>query len=178
MDSNDCDGSTELLMECRRFAVERITHPAPDGSQLVRDVVRHPGSVVILPLLENDQVCLIRNKRIAVGETLIELPAGTRETGEPPEVTAERELIEETGYRAEKIERTTSFFAAPGILDEQMILYTATGLTAGDPERELGEEIENLVVSRKEALAMVGDGTIRDAKTLIGLLLWARSSES
>ena len=170
--SNDCDDSTELLMECRRFAVERITHAAPDGSRLVRDVVRHPGSVVILPLLGDDRVCLIRNRRIAVGETLIELPAGTRETGEAPELTAERELIEETGYRAAKIERTTSFFAAPGILDEEMILYTATGLTAGDPEREVGEEIENFVVSREQAMQMVADGTIRDAKTLVGLMWW------
>lgn len=159
-------------MECRRFSVERITHPAADGSPLIRDVVRHPGSVVILPLLKNDRVCLIRNRRIAVDQTLIELPAGTREPGEAPEVTAERELIEETGYRCEKIEKTTAFFAAPGILDEQMILYTATGLTEGDPAREVGEEIENLVVTKSEAMKLIADGEIRDGKTLIGLLLW------
>ncbi len=172
MNNDDCNGSAELLLECRRFAVERITYSARDGSPLIREVVRHPGSVILLPLLDNDQVCLIRNRRIAVGETLIELPAGTREPGEAPEVTAERELIEETGYRAEKIEQTAAFFAAPGILDEQMILYTATGLTPGVPQREPGEEIENLVVSRQETLRMISDGSIRDAKTLIGLLLW------
>lgn len=182
LNNDDCDMSVELLMECRRFAVERITHPAKDGSELVRDVVRHIGSVVILPLLDpvagddSGRVCLIRNRRIAVGETLVELPAGTREPGEAPELTAERELLEETGYRATKIERITSFFAAPGILDEEMILYAATGLTEGDPEREVGEEIENLVVTKEEALKMVADGTIRDAKTLVGLLWWSRMS--
>lgn len=183
MKPDDCDDSTELLMECRRFAVERITHSASDGSRLIRDVVRHIGSVVILPLLDgaagrdSDRVCLIRNGRIAVGETLVELPAGTRESGEPAEVTAERELLEETGYRAEKIEKITSFYAAPGILDEKMILYVATGLTEGDHAREVGEDIENFVVTKEEALKMVSDGTIRDAKTMIGLLLWNQMSQ-
>lgn len=182
MKRDDCDGSSELLMECHRFAVERITHSASDGSPLVRDVVRHIGSVVILPLLDgidgrgSDRVCLIRNSRIAVGETLIELPAGTREPDEAPEKTAYRELIEETGYHARKLQKITSFFAAPGILDERMILYAATGLDEGDHAREVGEEIENLVVTKEQALAWVLDGTICDAKTIVGLLMWSRLS--
>ncbi len=164
--------STERLIACRRFFVDRIRRPRRDGSEGVWDVVRHRGSVVILPLLEGNRVCLIRNHRVAVDQTLIELPAGTREKGEDPEITARRELAEETGFRAEKIEKIASFFAAPGILDEQMILYTATGLTAGTPQRETGEEIENFVVDRQQAIKLIRDGSICDAKTLVGLLWW------
>ena len=103
---------------------------------------------------------------------MIELPAGTREPAELPEVTARRELEEETGFSAGQIEHVLSFFVAPGILDERMHLYVATDLTPGPPRREPGEHIENLVVTKDEALAMVADGRICDAKTIIGLLYW------
>ena len=88
-------------------------------------------------------------------ETLIELPAGTLEPGEDPAETARRELIEETGYRAESVLLLSEFFMSPGILNERMRLFLATGLTAGDTAREPGENIQNLVVSWEEALAMV-----------------------
>ena len=87
---------------------------------------------------------------------------------------SERELTEETGYRAQRLEKLTSFFAAPGILDEEMHLYLATGLAPGAPEREDEEEIENLIVSWDEALAMIQQGDIRDAKTIVGLLYYLR----
>jgi ADP-ribose pyrophosphatase len=113
---------------------------------------------------------LIRNYRIAVNQTLIELPAGTLEPPEPPLDTARRELIEETGYRAAKIEPLHAFFLSPGILDERMHLFLATGLTAGGTAREEGEEIENLLVPWQQAIDMIFDGTIQDAKTIVGLL--------
>jgi ADP-ribose pyrophosphatase len=127
--------------------------------------------VVILPLVDQDQVCLIRNYRVAVGRELIELPAGTLTPGEEPLAAAQRELCEETGYRGGRWERMQTFFPSPGILDERMVLYRASQLTAGAPAREHGEEIENLVVSWDEALRMVRAGKIEDAKTLAGLLL-------
>ena len=161
----------ELLLETRRFRVERVTFPSSAGGTVQREIVRHPGSVVILPVLDDGRICLIRNYRPSVDQRLIELPAGTREPGEPPEETAARELEEETGYRAGRIERITSFLAAPGILDEEMILYRAEQLTAGPPRREPGEEMENLLVTMAEAHAMIDRGEIRDAKTLLGLLL-------
>jgi ADP-ribose pyrophosphatase len=127
---------------------------------------------VIVPLLDDGRVCLIRNWRIAVNETLIELPAGTLEPPEPPEKTAERELIEETGYRAKSIQFLHAFYLSPGILDEKMHLYLATGLTAGETAREEGEEIENWLVPLDEAVQMVFRGEIKDAKSIVGLL-WA-----
>ena len=130
--------------------------------------------MTILPLLSDGQICLIRNLRVAVDETLIELPAGTREQDEPQLETARRELIEETGYRAGQIEKLTDFYLSPGILDERMHLYLATELSAGDADREVGEEIANLVVSFDAALDMIGDGRIRDAKTIVGLLYYQR----
>jgi ADP-ribose pyrophosphatase len=130
--------------------------------------------VVILPLLADDRVCLIRNHRIAVGQTLVELPAGTREFNEPVEATALRELSEETGYVAGRLEPLCRFYPSPGILDEEMQLFAATELVSAAPRREPGERIENLVVQYDEALRMVGDGTIRDAKTICGLLWWER----
>jgi ADP-ribose pyrophosphatase len=125
---------------------------------------------VIVPLLDDGRVCLIRNWRVAVGKTLIELPAGTLEPPEPAIETAEGELIEETGYRAKRIEFLHAFFLSPGILDEKMHLYLATGLTEGETAREEGEEIENWVVPLEEAVAMVFRGEIEDAKTIVGLL--------
>ncbi len=162
----------EVLLTAAKFRVMRETITTGAGREKTRDIVRHPGACVILPLLDDGRVCLIRNWRVAVGKTLIELPAGTLEPPEPPQVTAERELIEETGYRAQKIEFLHAFFLSPGILDERMHLYLATGLTAGQPAREEGEEIENLLVPFADAIQMIFRGEIEDAKTMVGLL-WA-----
>jgi ADP-ribose pyrophosphatase len=161
----------EPLLSARRFEVRRVTRSLPDGRLQSREVVRHPGSVVIVPCVDADHVCLIRNFRLSVHETLIELPAGTLESSEPPRECASRELIEETGYRAASMRQLTDFFAAPGILDEKMHLFLAEQLSGGDPEREPEEEIENLVVTWREAFAMVRSGEIHDAKTIVGLFV-------
>ena len=163
---------SDILLKCDRFFVERVVQTGSDGKLHQRQVVRHPGSVVILPCVGDGHVCLIRNHRVAVGKTLVELPAGTLEPGEDPEATAFRELIEETGYRAQHMQRLHAFYAAPGILDERMALFAATDLTAGEPAREASEQIENLLVSWDEALDMVRRGEICDAKTIVGLMFW------
>lgn len=154
-------------------------HVALDGQTepVVRHTVEHPGAVAIIPLLEDDRVCLIRNDRLAVGKTLIELPAGTLEPAESPQTTAERELREETGYSAAHWHELSGFYMSPGILNERMHLFVARELTAGQPAREQGEEIDNLVVTWDEALAMALRGEIEDAKSLAGLLLWDRLRE-
>lgn len=161
---------SETLLTTAKFRVVRETIQTPRGKAKTREIVRHPGACVIVPLLDDGRVCLIRNWRVAVNQTLIELPAGTLEPPEPPEKTAERELIEETGYRAKNIEFLHAFFLSPGILDEKMHLYLATGLTAGEAAREEGEEIENWLVPWDEALHMIFRGEIKDAKTIVGLL--------
>lgn len=159
--------SPETVFEGVRFNIERVWQ-----GERPRDVMRHPGAAVILPLVDAEHVCLIKNYRIAVDQTLFELPAGTLEPNEPPEITAGRELEEETGYRADKIELLTVYFPSPGVMDEKMYTYLATGLTMHAPAREEGEEIENHVVSLVEAKAMIRDGRIADGKTIAGLLYY------
>jgi ADP-ribose pyrophosphatase len=164
----------ELLLSTRRFRVVRHVEHRGDGSRHVKETVQHPGAVTILPLVDEHRVCLIRNWRVAVGQTLIELPAGTLEPGEDPAVTAARELIEETGYRAASIEKLLEFYMSPGILNERMHVYLARGLTPGDTALEAGEQIESLVVAWDVAMRMALDGTIQDAKTLVALYYWDR----
>jgi ADP-ribose pyrophosphatase len=162
----------DTLLQTSRFRVVREGRQTDRGQVYTREYVQHPGAVTIIPLVDDDHLCLIRNYRLAVHATLIELPAGTLDPGETPAETARREITEETGYRAGEVELLTAFWMSPGILDERMWLFAARDLTPGEPSREVNEEIENLVVSRAEALEMVRDGTIQDAKTIAGLLLF------
>ena len=163
----------ELLLKTGRFDVVRLRYRTPDGSLHAREVARHPGAVTILPLLDDGRVCLIRNYRVAVDQTLIELPAGTLEPGEEPAATARRELEEETGYRAAEVRQLCEFYMSPGVLSERMVLFLATGLTRGPTRLEGGEQIEPFVVSWDEAMALIRRGEIRDSKTLVGLLWYA-----
>ena len=168
----------EILLHAKRFKVVRRTFPGAGGSLHVQEIVVHPGSVVILPLVTSDQICLIRNYRGSVGEALIELPAGTLDRVEEPADAARRELIEETGYRAGRIEKLLEFYPSPGILDERMQLFVATDLVPGEPARESGEQIDNLLMSAEDALDFVRSGGIRDAKTLVGLLFYQQFMRS
>jgi ADP-ribose pyrophosphatase len=160
------------LFQGRRFRVERVIQTTPDGAEHVREVVRHPGAVTILPILDGGRVCLVQNFRAAVDQMLLELPAGTLEPGENPAVTATRELAEETGYRAGRIRRLATFYMSPGILDERMHLYLATSLKPGTSAPEPGEQVQPVVTTWEKALAMCQDGRIQDAKTLVGLLYY------
>ena len=158
-----------LLLQARRFRVVERELPTPAGP-LDYQFVQHPGAVVIVPRLADGRVCLIRNHRVAVGQTMIEAPAGTLEPGEPPEQTAHRELEEETGYCAAEMTPLPPFSMSPGILDEQMHPFLATGLTEGPPNREPSEQIENLTIEWNEAIEMIRTGQIADAKTIAVLL--------
>src|SRR4051794_39871486 len=164
----------QTLLKSRRFTVVEKTVTRADGQVASLQYVKHPGSVAILPLLEDGGVCLIRSRRLTVGEILIEVPAGTREPDESPLETARRELAEETGYRATHFEELLAYFPSPGVLSERMWIYVAKGLTAGSPAREANEEIENLVVSWEEALAMIDSREIQDGKTIVALLAYHR----
>lgn len=171
MSSSD---SEKLLLTGSRFRVVQIQQPTAGGGTRPREIVRHPGAVVLLPLVDDEHICLIRNFRPSIQRTLIELPAGTLEPSEPAEETARRELREETGYEASSWELLHTFYPAPGVSDELMYLFVARGLEAGPAAREPGEEIENLIVTWDEAFRMIDAGEIHDAKTLVGLMLYAR----
>ena len=160
----------EVVFTARRFRVVRIAEP--DGGR-DRDVVEHPGSVVVIPLVDPDHVCLVEVVRVAVGKTLVELPAGTLDRVETLAEAAARELAEETGYRAGRLSCRGEFWMSPGILHERMHLFVAEDLVPGPQALEPGEHIRTRVVPVAEAVAMCLDGRIEDAKTVAGLLLWA-----
>ena len=163
----------KLLLTAARFTVEMVSQRLEDGTLMSREVVRHPGAVVIVPVLDDGRICLIRNFRMSVNQELLELPAGTLEPPEPPIETARRELIEETGYRCSRIEPLCEFYMSPGILDERMYCYVATGLTSGDPARERGEQIANYPVTIAELKKLLLSGQIKDSKSLSALLYYA-----
>ncbi len=164
--------SRKNLLVTPRFSVERREYAGTDNRPVVRDIVVHPGAVVILPILAPGRIVLIRNYRHAAEATLWELPAGTREPGEPAIETASRELIEETGYRAGSMEPMTVFFTSPGILSERMHAFRAADLTPGDQSLEHGEQIDVEVVDEDRVREMISDGTIQDGKTLAVLGLY------
>jgi ADP-ribose pyrophosphatase len=145
-----------------------------DGSRKEREVVIHRGAVALLPMVDADHVCLLRNYRYSVGETLIEVPAGTIDPGETADSTAPRELTEETGYRAGKITKLTEWFVSPGVFTERMTLYLCEDLTPGPTEHQPDEQLQPFVVPWGEAVSMVHDGRIVDAKSMLAILLYDR----
>lgn len=166
--------SEKVVFQADRYNIHRVAYQAPDGQPHQRDIIRHPGAVVLLPVLPDGRILMIRNYRVSLDRELLEVPAGTMEIGEPPEQTAHRELIEETGYRAGKLRLLRTFYASPGICDEAMHLFLATELMPGDHEREAYEQIENRIATLEEIHAWIDDGTIQDGKTLIAILDYLR----
>ena len=138
-----------------------------------REVVRHPGSAVIVPVFPDETVALVKQYRHPAVRYLLEVPAGTLNDHERPEVGAARELEEELGVVAGKLEKLTEFFVSPGFCEEKMWLYLATELTQTSQKLDEDELIEVVRVSFSEALEMITDGEIEDAKTIIGLMLAA-----
>lgn len=164
----------EVVHVGRRIRVAVDTSTAADGTVVRRDMIFHPGAVVILPVLDDSRVVLLRNHRFVIGETLWELPAGTVEPDEPLLDCARRELAEETGYSAERWTSLGYLYASPGVLDEKLHLFVAEGLTAGDMRPEADEQLEPVILDFAEAIDMCLRGEIKDAKTITALLLWER----
>ncbi len=138
-----------------------------------RDIVHHPGSAVILPVFADHSVALVRQYRQPAVRYLLEAPAGTLHEGEIPEYGATRELEEELGLVAGKLEKLTEFFVSPGFCEEKMWLYLATELTETKQRLDDDEILEVVHIPFSEALEMITDGEIQDAKTIIGLMLAA-----
>ena len=143
----------------------------PGDIRATREVVRHPGSVVILAVDDEGRLVLVQQYRYPVDDLIWEIPAGRQDPGESPEEGARRELEEEVGATAANVERLLSFYATPGYCDEVMHLFRATGLRKGAARPEDDEHIEARWVSLEEARAMAARGEVKDAKTLLALLL-------
>ena len=145
-----------------------------DGSKADREVVIHRGAVALVPMVDRDHVCLVENFRYAVGRTLLEIPAGTLDPGESPDATAGRELAEETGYQARSIRRVAEWYVSPGVMNERMYLYLCEDLEPGPTDHQPDETLKPVVLPWSEALRLVLEGTIEDAKTRLALLLCDR----
>jgi ADP-ribose pyrophosphatase len=150
--------------------VHRDTVRLPDGSEGSREYIRHPGAVAIVPLFEDGNVLLERQFRYPNRREFIEIPAGKIDAGEPHLATAKRELLEETGYTASVWTRLGVMHTAIGYTDEAIELFLAKGLEHRGAQLDPGEFLEVLRVPFDEAIAMVRDGRITDAKTVVGLL--------
>jgi 8-oxo-dGTP pyrophosphatase MutT (NUDIX family) len=178
-------GSFQIVGEERaykgaRIDVSRLSVIAPDGSEIEREVIRHPGAVAVVPVTTTGGVLMVRQFRVAIGRELLEIPAGTRDVeGEPPEQTALRELAEEVGVRARRIEELGRFWNSPGFCDEETLLYVATELEDCEPARSGAEEqnmevVEVPIDSVEEFLTNEG---IVDMQSLLGVLLARRKLE-
>ena len=147
----------------------------PNGSSGELEMVRHPGAAAVVPFLsdpfgDDPQVLMIKQYRYAAEDYLYEIPAGRLDPGEQPIDCARRELKEETGCTAERVEPLLTFYTTPGFTDEKIHLFMASGLTHGQTGRESDEFIEVQTFPLTRALSMVGSGEIRDGKTALGLL--------
>jgi ADP-ribose pyrophosphatase len=157
--------------EGRLFNVRVDTVRLPNGRLASREIVENGDSVCIVPLDRQNNVVLVRQYRKSVGRFLLEVPAGGMNPGEDPEEAARRELREETGYRAEKLERLSYFWTTPGFCTEGMYAYLATGLEAGFHSPEEDENIEVVRAALEEVPAMISSGEIQDGKSIASLLM-------
>ena len=173
-----------MQLDSRRIYTGRVvrldvdTVRFPDGSTGQLELIRHPGAAAIVPCASDPPgadptILLIRQYRYATGGQLWEIPAGTLDPGEDPEACARRELLEETGVTAARLERLTSIWTTPGFTTEVIHLYLATGLTTGEPSRERDEFIDVEPQPLSRVLELIRGGEIRDAKTVAAILYMA-----
>jgi len=155
------------------FGVRRDEVIEPNGKRTTREIVTHPGSVVVLPVFADGRIVIIRQYRHAVGQYMWELVAGHREPNEDFRHGAARELKEETGYTARRYRKLLEVYPSPGLLGERMVVFLAEGLTKGEPNPEDDEKIEVKVLNPAEIERWIRSGKIRDAKSVSGLLYYA-----
>ena len=162
---------SEILLKGRAFAIRRDTLKAPDGRETKFDIIEHGGSVIIVPLDSDGNLLFVRQYRHAAGMDLLELPAGTLEEGEDPAVCAAREIREETGFAADRIEKIGDFYLAPGYSTEFMHVYLAQDLRLDPLEADADEFLSVEKIPFAEAIQMAERGEMPDAKSLAALLL-------
>lgn len=165
---------SEMVYQGKVFGVRRDEIVEPGGVHATREVVTHPGSVVVLPVFPDGRILLIQQYRYATRQFLWELVAGRIDEGESVEKAAARELLEETGYTAKKLRVFLDMFPTPGFLEERMYVLLATGLTKGQAQPEEDEKITLKTLSRAQVEKMIRGNELRDAKSIAGLLYYFR----
>jgi ADP-ribose diphosphatase len=165
---------SEQIFQGKSFGVRLDELIEPTGVHAVREVVTHPGSVVVLPVLKDGRIVLVRQYRYAARQFMWELVAGRMEAGENPKQGGARELHEETGYRAKRLRVFLDFFPTPGFLEERMFLILAEGLTAGPADPEEDEKLDVKTFTPQELDQMIQRKILRDAKSIAGLLYYFR----
>ena len=166
--------SSKTMYKGPVFSVRRDRVSEPGDVTATRDVIVHPGSVVVLPVFPDGSILMIRQYRHAVSDFLWELVAGHIEPGESLASGARRELLEEAGYTARRMRKLLEFLPSPGMLNERMHIFLATGLTAGTAQPEEDERIQPERFSLRAIEDKVRQGKIRDGKSLAGILYYAR----
>jgi ADP-ribose pyrophosphatase len=167
----------EVLFRGAKFDYERLSFTGRDGAKISRESIRHPGSVIILPLLKTStghDIVFIRNWRLSIEQWLLELPAGTMAPGEDPAACAARELAEETGYAAATIEPLARFYTSPGLSDELMRAFVARDLSPVGQKLEPDERVIVHPLPMAESMKLMQSGELVDAKSMLALLLAAR----
>jgi len=159
----------EKLLEGKAFSVVRVTLQDDEGQEIIRDVVEHPGAACVIPMLDKDTVVLVEQWRAGSKKSLWEIPAGTLDANEDPLTCAARELTEETGYTAGKIEHLFTMYPSPGILDEKMHIFIATDLKAGEQSLDGDEKINVKSFTFKDLRIQLKANNLKDGKTIAAL---------
>lgn len=171
IDLHEIPRTEDTMWQGRIFDVNRLNVELPDGRMAQRDVVRHPGAVAIVALTDDGRICLVRQYRTALGRVTVEIPAGKLDPGEDPLECANRELLEETGMRAERMAFLTTIATGVGFCDELIHMYMATGLSFAASDPDADEFINVDLVPLDELIDAVLDGRIEDCKTVTGALI-------
>lgn len=170
MDLEEKTMKSEKIYEGKIINLRIDTVELPDKKYSKREIVEHPGSVVIIAIKDNDSLLLVRQFRKSIEKTILELPAGKIELNEEPKVTALRELEEETGYSANKLEFLFEIFPSPGIIDERMFFFLARDLYKINGDKDYDEYLTLKSYKIDQLMQMVNRGEIKDGKTLISIL--------
>jgi ADP-ribose pyrophosphatase len=168
--------SSREVLKNKLFTIVEEVATDPDGFEIQRSIVRHPGSAVMLPVDDTERMLLVKQFRLPAEDYLWEIPAGRLDPGESPLEAAKRELREETGYKAERWTQLASFWASPGYVSEKMTLFLAQNLTPGKQEAMEDERIEMRWFAKQEVADMIRKGEIIDAKTMIAYYSYAAIS--
>lgn len=163
---------TEHIYKGKIISVQLDQVELPDGSKSVREIVKHPGAVAIVPFTKDGKMVVVRQFRKPLEKEIYEIPAGKLEQGEDPETCALRELEEETGYTPRKINFITSFYTSPGFANELLYLYEAEDLEEGKAHPDADEFVEMSEISLDEGLELMKNEQIHDAKTAFALIYW------